>query len=221
MSQILPIISNLAFVAPMLRAIVRGHYTRAAIYALIPFTSGSYHACDAYASACLFSFPFHRQLDFFFAELIIPLSALYLVIWGDWAPVERFLIVGFAVALAILQYALPTSDFVVQGIVVATAIVIVAIYWTVYAAMACGRAQKCVAAFPEYSWPDLLLFVTLATTSIVMFSVQNYMYYDYDWIHSLWHCLAAFGQWYLLAAKPSTMDHRVPLDAKLTIQKHL
>ena len=115
MAQIFPIISNLAFIPPAIRAAYHGHYTRSAIYALIPFTSGSYHACDAYASACLFSFSFHRQLDFFFAELIIPLSALFLVFWGDWAPVERFLIIGFAVALAILQYTLPTSDFIVQG----------------------------------------------------------------------------------------------------------
>jgi Protein of unknown function (DUF3522) len=201
------------------RAIYYGRYTRGAIYAAIPFTSGSYHACDAYASACLFGFGFHHQLDFFFAELIIPLSALYLIHWGDWAPVERFLIVAFGLALAILQYLLPTSDFVVQGAVVATALAIVTTYWIGYAAVACMQEKRCVAAFPAYNWPQLLAFVALATLSIVMFSVQNYVFLWYDWIHSLWHCLAAFGQFFLLDAKPPTTNRSSPLDAK--IQKRL
>jgi len=221
---LLAILSNLAFFAPATLAIILGHYTMAAVYICIPFTSGSYHACDSFGTGCLFGFSFHRSLDFFFAQLIIPMAALYLIYWGRWAPVKRFLLVGFALALILLQYqAEPISftednDLVVQAIVTGIAVLIVVIYWIAYAVTGCYQAGKPVFAFPHYEWRYMLLFVSLTALSIVMFVLQNYNYPDYQYLHSLWHCLAAFGQFYLLFVMPGSRDLAVPLDAKINKQ---
>lgn len=205
-------LSNFFFLVPCVRAFQYGHFTRCIIYLLIPFTSGSFHACDE-GFACVFPFVVHRNLDYIFAIFIIPLTALYFVHWGDtWAPLERFLIVTFALLIGLLVSLGGTADSATTiglGLVLFAAVAVPIIYWISYAANAYMQwprpKYKCCQGtdyFPPYEWGAMLAGVSLTAIGIYLFLVQGTLVYQWSWVlHSMWHIMAAFGQDYILQIK--------------------
>src|SRR5678815_3025883 len=84
--NVFPVVSNIAFLLPSINAFVYGEYIYSVIYALILFTSGSFHACDE-GFGCVFPFVVETNMDYIVAILIIPMTAIYFVHWHRlWMP---------------------------------------------------------------------------------------------------------------------------------------
>jgi len=75
--RILPVISNLPFLAASSRALEYGFGLEALLWAFVAlFTSPSYHLCMGFG-ACLWAVYKHRVVDFWSAELAMPVVALH------------------------------------------------------------------------------------------------------------------------------------------------
>jgi Protein of unknown function (DUF3522) len=214
--------SNLAFILSFIQAFLYRRWTRGILYLLMMTVSGLYHLCGSY-DVCVFSYQVHHGLDFFFAELLIPVSAIYLVYFSPrWAWVERYLIfLLFAPAIFVLQIAF-SGELLVQAAVAGVALAILIVYWIYFALKAKwawqsngkrpypflghanGKREKTwkLYGFPPYRWNNLVLAVAFTAVSISFFSVQNMWHQGYWAIHSIWHINAAIGQVYLLASRP-------------------
>lgn len=197
--------SNLVFLLPAIRAASRGLMTRFVFNALVPFTSGGYHACRT-GTTCIFGLPYpvFHATDFVVAQMAIPLSALYLVHWGAYAWLERIFILGFltGMILAVVQGA---SSFLAQGIIAGISIGIVLVYWAGYAIT--SYWDKGRPAFPRYDWGALLAGISYTGIAIGLFQLQNRLPMEWYWIiHSAWHIMAALGQWFILAVKEPDKD---------------
>jgi len=190
--DMLTVYSNLFLLIPAVTAYYLNRRLRSIIYVFMCIFSALYHLCDSF-EICLFSFEFHHNLDFFFAEFLIILGGLYLV---EFTPrtqwIEYWLIFTGALIIVILQGVLPGELSVQAGI---TAVVFfgVVIYWIVY--------KNEFGHIPKYDWSNLTLGLALTSGSIILFSVQNVWYQGYWGVHSLWHTAAAIGQHYILMCK--------------------
>jgi hypothetical protein len=165
-------------------------------------------------------------LDYITAILILPLTALYFVHWGDvWAPLERALIIVFVVLISAIVVQQDGSDSLVgTGLIAGAAILIPILYWIGYAvngAMQYPRKKCCSPSggiyFPKYEWGALLAGVAFTAIAVYLFLVQGTLVYSWTWvIHSMWHILAAFGQYYIakIKAPVSRAAYRV-LDADI------
>lgn len=203
------IVSNLALWIPAAQAFYYMHKTyvqwmravyaiMGCVYFIMGITSALYHLCDSFPNACLFSYGIHIDLDFFFAQLIIPMSSLYLIYFTpsyQWIWFILFFIF-FAPGVWVVTISMGNALWV-QGVISAVAIGIVAIYWMYYYAVQTKKLSgRC--KFPPYNWMYLLMAIALTGLSISLFSVQNIWHTGYWAIHSLWHVLAALGQYFLL-----------------------
>ena len=188
----LTVFSNLSLLIPAITAYYLNRRLRALIYVFMFIFSALYHLCDSF-DLCLFSFQFHHNLDFFFAEFLIILGGLYLV---DFTPstqyIEYWLIFSGGLIIVILQDVLPGELSVQAGI---TIVVFsgVAINWYL-------REKR-----GHYNWILLALGIILSIGSIMLFSVQNVLPQGYWGIHSLWHITAALGQHYILKSRDKAL----------------
>ena len=189
--DILLVLSNLVFFIPAIRAVNYHRWTRAAIYFFIVFISGAYHTCRSYSGLCIFSFKLHYDMDLFFAQLTIPLAVLYLIdfpIWYQW--IERWLIMAFAFVVFVLQVC-TGGALVVQMALIGISFALVFFYWVLY-------KDKTI----KYDWVMLERGIVLTVMSTSLFTVQDRYMQGFWAVHSIWHVLAAFGQYYILAIKP-------------------
>jgi hypothetical protein len=217
--QVLPVVSNAFFFLPAFKAVAMGRWTRAIIFFLIPFTSGSFHLCDE-MNLCLCNFVYLKNLDYLFALWQLPLTDLYFVHWGKtWAFLERFLIVLYGMGLW-LGIALGNGDMMAQMLVAGTSIFIPILYWIAYF---CNRVLEnpkrkffvncCTAEyedtakhegryFPKYEWGYMLCGVSLTGLGVLLFALQPLVNPSDGWlIHAFWHMCAALGQYYILGIK--------------------
>ena len=206
-----PIVSNFFFLIAAFNYFLYRSYFRSFIYVLIPFTSGSFHACDE-GYMCIFPFIVHKNLDYIFAILIISLTALYFVHWDDtWAPLETLLIVVFALLISIFVVLEDAGTSLLgAGIVVIASLLVPVIYWIGYAihtSLDYPSPKFCSLNsggkyFPKYEWGAVLAGVVLTAMAIFLFVSQSRFAYSWSWVlHSQWHILAAFGQYYICEIK--------------------
>ena len=182
--DILTVLSNLALLIPAFTAWRYGRWARAGFFFLETWVSFVYHLCDSF-SACIFSFKFHHHLDFFFAQMLIVLAGLYVIVFPKrWRGLEWWLILLSGLAIAVLQYTLE-AELLVQAAIVVTLFLAIVIYWL-------------AAGVPKYRWDMFLLGFSLTASSVVLYIVQNLWPQAYWAIHSLWHVAAAIGQHYFL-----------------------
>lgn len=201
------VLSNLAFLVPAKRAFEYARYTRAPLFFVINFVSGSYHTCRSYNNLCIFTLETHQKMDFFFAELTIPLSALYLI----WFPlkyqwIERLLIIAFALLIYLLQISTDGGELQVQLIIVALSFGFVFAYWLLI-------------EVPHYNMIYLQRGIALTALSVGLFGAQGRFMEGYWGIHSSWHVLGALGQDYIIRSRPpaspiASVDSRIPSDRK-------
>lgn len=202
--QVFPVLSNAFFVIPAFTAFAWGVFLYGVIYSLIPFTSGTFHACEQ-GFGCLFSFQAHTQLDYIFATLIIPMTGLYLVHWEDvWAPLRDIFLLLFAliISLVVTQVTQEDNMFIWQALIIGASVAIPIFYWIgyyVYARYVMIGAKR---YFPKYEWGALLAGVSLTIAGVTIFMTQGMYAYQYvPDLHGMWHVLAAFGQTYLLQCR--------------------
>ena len=200
-------LSNLAFFLPFVEAIRKWRWTRAYIYFLLVFASGLYHLCFASAldAVCLFDHNTHQQLDFFLSYLLIPLSALYFVDFTQkWSFLERWLIMTFALVIFLIH---PTTQHI-EYILLGVSLFIVFFYWIVYFL----KNNH----FPPYQWGYVFGGLLFVLGSFAFFIWQDHIGYDVS--HTIWHLLAAIGQFLILRirktderARYSVLDTRILL----------
>lgn len=222
-----------------MEAYTYGHYTYALIYFLILFTSGSFHACDQ-GYTCLFSFQTQKDLDYIFAGLILPLTALYLIHWERsymWAPLQRWFIILFALLISLLVVKGWGSELSGQAVIAGVSLAVVVGYWIGYAVNAvcieypappalhwCWSPDYDAAGvagryFPKYEWGALLAGTALTSIGVYLFISQGTFLYTWGWVtHSMWHILAAFGQYFIIQCKaPVDFAQFRVLDAKMDL----
>ena len=201
MADVLTILSNFVFLVPMAQAIKKHRWTRAVIYASIILFSSMYHACNSFEGACVFHANFHRQLDFFFAQFVIPATALYIIIFPKEIQfLERILLILFAIAIVLVQVTVG-EVFAAQLVITAIAFGCMVVYWSVYALWAWANEEEHY--FPHYDWECFAWGLGLTGLSASLFATELQNHNLYWAVHSCWHSLAALGQYYLLCIRPA------------------
>lgn len=199
-ADVVLIASNLFFLIPSVEAFRRHRWTRAVIYLFIIAASGTYHACNSFSTTCLFQAATHKRIDFFFAQLIIPLTALYIVYFAPrYRFVERIAILLFALLIFVLEITTGVSFFI-QIVLAGVSFLIIAVYWVWYASTArlyTGRAR-----LPPYDWEPFFLGILLTLVACSLFATQSQWHPGYWAVHSIWHTNAAIGQYFILRIKP-------------------
>jgi hypothetical protein len=209
MAESLLVISNLFFVVPMVLSVVLHHWTMTAAYFLSMVSSIFHHTCSAWDGACVLSPDLHRKLDFFFAQWLIALSALYLIMFAaNYYFLQRWIIIAWAVGIFALE-AVTNEAFIGQLIVGGISLSLLLLYWIGYALDKGG--------FPPYDLQALVMGLLLSGLACVLFATQMTWPGGYIWIHSVWHMLAAIGQAFLLSARPIAAPRNAAVDKRLPL----
>lgn len=210
-ADVLTIISNFVFLVPMVEAFRRHRWTRAMIYASIIVFSSMYHACNSYRDRCVFDANFHRQLDFFFAQFVIPATALYIICFPHgWEFLERILLILFVVAIVLVQ-ATMGEVFVAQLGITAVAFGFIVLYWVGYAIWKWMNKKKLGVSdndgdnkyryLPDYHWEPFAWGIALTGVASALFATELQNHNLYWAVHACWHSLAAMGQYFILQIK--------------------
>lgn len=210
MADALTVVSNFSFFAPFVEAYERGYIDMAASYLLIMICSSLYHTCNSFSGSCA-GLPPHvlHHMDFFFAQFIIPQTALFIVHFPEaWMRFKRMvaLLILFAIFLT-LQFFEATLS--VQIVIGGISFLFIVLYWLVYAMLHNG-------ALPPYNWSYFSLAIGLTSVSVSLFAVQMSMPSMYWANHSAWHVLAALSQYWLLQiwgpkpSKPEKEERCIP-----------
>lgn len=201
MAYILTVLSNFVFLVPTVEAVKQHRWTRACIYLGIVIFSSMYHMCNSFEGHCVFDAHFHRQLDFFFAQFVIPATALYIIIFPhDWLFLERFLLIGFAVGIVLIQVT-AGEVFSAQLALVAAAFALMLLYWIGYAVWL-WAVKKQKPDMPPYDWEYFFWGIALTAVASSLFATES-QNHNFRWaIHSCWHALAAMGQYFILMIRP-------------------
>lgn len=200
MTDALTIISNAFFLLPASEAVHRRRWTRACIYILTLISSSIYHTCNSFNGQCA-GLPPHvaRGMDFFFAQLTIPLSALYVIDFSEelyW--LERVLIIAFAFIIFLLEQYFE-STLMLQLILSAISFSFIIVYWIWYSQTKASDSSY----FPPYNWDYFALGIGLTAVASSLFVVEMIMPPFYWAVHSAWHVDAALGQYFLLLIWPA------------------
>ena len=200
--EVFPIISNLFFLVPAAEAVYQRRWTRFMINLLIVVNSSMYHACAGYTNACAFDSIAHRHLDFFFAQLTIPLTALYIIDFPEkLLYLERILIIVFAFIIAITQIVWGESNYI-QMSLAAASLAMVIIYWIVAALLYFGQRPDEGLTLPKYDWPMFALGIACLALACNLYSTQLQYHGTYWSTHSCWHSVAAMGSYFMLMIWP-------------------
>jgi len=214
-AKVLLVYSNLCFLLPALQAVKLNRWTMAGLYVLMILASSFYHACNCWTGDCVLSATVLRKDDFFFAQLLIIMTALYIIQFSPhWAWLERFLILLAAAALFVVEVTM-NEPFAAQCIIAAIAFALIVVYWIGYACTA--RSRPGHQMFPTYDWEAFSLGVALTALACVLFSTQQAWHLGYPWVHAIWHNLAALGQFWILrtrkaAPRDAAMDAQIKSD---------
>lgn len=211
-AEVLLVISNAAFIIPSIKAATLHRWTRAILYFLMIFASSFYHSCKSAPSTCVFPAPIARKMDFFFAQTLIIVTALYLIYFpARYAFIERWAILLGMFALFVTEVFL-NEPFSVQIIVAAISLAVVIIYWCFYARfeyLVTGHAK-----IPPYDWDPLVMGIALTALACTLFATQAGWSDGYPWVHSIWHVSAALGQFFVLASRDAG-DRMASLDKRV------
>lgn len=190
-----PILSNLIFIAPAVRAYLWGRVLRAFHSLLVLFSSGSYHICKAYAGGCLFDYMMHKDFDYIIAILYLPTDALYLVYFDE----AHSYLEWWAILVSIVAVALVTtgtmSGFVAHAALGGIVALGVLIYWIVFRVKH-GR-------LPKYDWRELGVALALSVFGVALFVVQDFNPDGYWYIHTMWHLTIGMGRFFWIGIKPA------------------
>jgi len=215
------VFSNAFFIIPSIKARVQNRHTRSILYFLMIFASSFHHACIGGIN-CVLPADFSRKLDFFFAQLLIPVTALYLIEFPQRiAFIERYVIWAFMVALMLVEFFF-NEPLWMQLIVVGISLIILFVYWAIFGCYAQHEYQQKTndfragrgCAFPKYDWIKLGKGISLSALACTLFATQERWPGGYDYVHAVWHTLAALGQYYILASRDAAPAWAV-MDAKI------
>ena len=189
-NNILPILSNVFFLGPAFQAAEYMIWPLVVVYLAMMFVSGAHHLCVAF-SACAFSPVFHQKMDFFFAQWLMVIAAIYLIRMPlRWAS-SLAMVIGLAIV--IMEYVFD-EPFFLQLMIGGVAALLLGTYW--------GWCLTVESRFPRYHTLNLLKGLLLSALACSLFATQKSWPSGYDYVHSVWHAVAAMGQVFILRAVP-------------------
>ena len=199
-ADVLTIISNLFFLFPAIQAWMGQVWVLVMLYVLIIVNSSMYHACNSFASLCVFPSLTHRMMDFFFAQLIIPATAFTLILMPKaLRGLQTMTFIAIAFVIFVIQIAVGESIYIQMGIALGSLAAIV-LYWIIYATKA--AATEGAFAFPPYDWGHLLMGICMTATACSLYASEMQYHLLYWAVHSCWHAIAAYGQVFILMCRP-------------------
>lgn len=209
------IASNLAFLLPLYESICRQRWIRAVNYAAIVISSSAYHGCNSFGNACLGLPPDTlRHMDFFWAQLIIPLTALYTIEWWSdaWYAAETVLIFVAGFVLFIVQRYMGDSIYL-QLVVSGASFGGIFAYWFLYAIRRCRKYDTSPSDpaasrryLPKYRWEYFCGGIGLSGVAVALFAAEMLSHRHYWAVHSCWHVDAALAQVLMLNIWPAPKE---------------
>jgi hypothetical protein len=205
LKRLLPIVSNLPYVCVAARSLEYGYGLRAFLFLFVGlFTSPVYHLCMGFPYACMWSVYKHHVVDFWTAELSMPLAALLFIRFR--APfVEKWLILTAVVVIGLLVTG-TSGNFMTQAAIGGSSLAFVVVYlvWHKFAHH----------YWPEYDLVQVVLGLGFSALAVSFFVEQEW-YPPYYWYnHSYWHTLGAIGMWFLTGIK-EPQDPALNLEARI------
>lgn len=214
--------SNVSFLFPSLFALASNYYAEAAIYTSISIISSLYHLCkedwiDAAGDGgfCLvLNFDQFKALDFFFAQMIVPITLLYFIsfdaivdrkkkkiVSGDRKWLEILLLYWYAFFNAFTLLA--DNDFILNVIILGsstltTVILITLIIYIKYDGLL-------VKFYPTELALGLFFSFFAISFMFLQDRVSDHLYW---FIHASWHILGSLSQWFLMISKKETSASR-------------
>jgi len=204
--RMLPIFSNLPFLLAASRSLDYGYGFTAYLLAFVAiFTSPVYHICTGFPAACLWSFYKHRVVDFWSAELAIPVVGLIFIKFR--APyVKKWIIMTLVIVIGFLVTG-TSSNFIGQAVIGAITIAVILVY------IAWHRIAH--GYWPEYDLVQVVLGVTFGTFGVSFFKVQDWWPPYYGYLHSYWHTFVAIGAYFFVGVRAPEPQY-LNLEGKIT-----
>lgn len=219
--KILPlVISNFAFILPAVRALQYKRIFNAFIYLSVTTVSSLYHLCKVDSvnepgegGICfVLSFEQYHHLDFFFAQLILPITGMYFITFNAivdkvtgkiirmpfyWVEKLFLYIYAVIIALSIMVFE-DQGDGRIFAALIISILTMVIVFWL--------QNYFQYNLKPSFDWIDLTIAIILSVISVVLISLQRFVTGDIYWItHSIWHVGGAVGQFYFLESRNT--DH--------------
>ncbi len=197
------IVSNVIFLLPAVQAACLPpelrEWDNVCVYVCIVIFSSMYHACNSFSNTCIWAASTHRWLDFFFAQLVIPLTALHIIIFPpNWRPLKRILTIAFAVLIALIQYSFGEGNMI-QILICGLAFGMILVYWAIFAMVASyNDAEHHKPRLPPYRWDMFGLGIGLTILACSLYTTEMQYHLFYWAIHVVWHIDAALGQFFIL-----------------------
>ncbi len=215
--QLLPLVlSNFTFLLPAIRALQYKLIINAFVYFSLVVVSSLYHLCKVDASnepgeggiCFLLTFRQYRHMDWFFAQLVLFLTATYFISFGAIVDKETGRIIRmpffwlrdcilyyYALIMAISLLLIDIDDNVIVIISMAIALPsLILIFWL--------QAYFQYNLKPKFDYIDLSLGLFLTIASVILVSTQKIAPDSAFWvIHSIWHVGIAVGQFYLMDSR--------------------
>lgn len=225
------IVSNLSFLKTMLTAWCKREYTTMVLFLGILISSAMYHSCYAFSSTCHLDPLTYQAFDFFFAQMILPVTALNIVRFdGRWIWLKHLAILAFGIVIGFAQNKLGYSIYI-QLIITLVSVAIIVGYWVGYNVVRKARATKenpyKWQVVPDiYKWQPFGYGIGLSGIACALFSIQMSSHLLYWIIHSCWHICGAVAQDFILRIHRKRNVEDVDdngysvLDEKISSQSH-
>jgi len=192
------------------RALEYGYGFEALLWAVVAlFTSPAYHLCFGFG-ACLWSVGKHRVVDFWSAEMAMPVVGLHFVEFR--AAFARKWILWLSLIIIGLLVTGTGSTFMGQAIIGGVSGIGVILYLCWYRAVH--------EYWPDYDMVQLTLAIGFLALGVCFFVVQDWWppYYGYN--HSYWHASIAVGVYFSIGILPPH-SQLLNLDSRITIAARL
>lgn len=227
------ILSNCGFLKVMLTAWCEREYTTMVLFLGILISSSMYHSCYAFSSTCHLDPLTYQAFDFFFAQMILPVTALHIVPFdGRWIWLKHLAILAFGIVIGFAQNKLGHSIYI-QLVITLISVAIIVGYWVGYNVVRKARATR----EAPYSWqfvPDIYKWkpfgygIGLSGIACALYSTQMSDHLRYWIIHSCWHISGSVAQDFILRIHRRRKDGFVDaddngysvLDEKISSQHH-
>lgn len=193
LQRLLPIFSNLGYLFAASRALrwYLDHY--AFLFFLIGvFTSTSYHLCLGFAKACFFTAYKHYVIDFWTAELTIPILGLRFIHFRS-PFLEKWILWTMVVVIGILVTQ-TRATFVGQLVIAGGTLFCVAVY-VIWHRISHGY-------WPEYDYTQLTLGTAFVLLGVACFVYQDRWPEGYGYLHSLWHVCGGIAAYFIIGIRP-------------------
>jgi hypothetical protein len=204
--RLLPVLSNLVFLWPAERALKRKFPIDTLLWSFIAlFSSPAYHLCMGFY-ACLWAVDKHRVIDFWSAEMAMPIVALCFIAFR--APFIRTWIIFICILAIGLLVTGTNSSFMSQAVIAGVSGLVVIFYrlWHRYAHE----------YWPEYDMKRLVLGIGFLALGVCFFVVQEWWPPFYGYVHAYWHVFTALGIGFMYDIQPEeSATTRTPLESQV------